>query len=100
MAVTVISELPGQTAEADDALQQQLGVVSNPPAGVVLRIAGPTADGWRIISVWDSQEAFDAFRRDRLEPALRAAGRPLPTFEISPVHSMRVIKTPTLAAGR
>lgn len=100
MAITVISELAGQTAEGDQALQEQLGVVSNPPAGVVLRLAGPTKSGWRVISVWDSQEEFEAFRRDRLEPALQAAGRPIPNFEISALESIRIVKTPALTNSR
>jgi hypothetical protein len=30
--------------------------------------------GTRVVDVWESQEAFDAFIRDRLQPAFAKAG--------------------------
>jgi len=90
MAILVIAVNPGGTAEQDEAMITQLGLDANPPAGSRARLAGSYEGGWRIISVWDSQEAFDAFRRDRLEPALRQAGRPVPQFQIAPLHSVRI----------
>ena len=90
MPVAVIAVNPGGTAEMDEAIQKHMSLDDNPAAGSVVRIAGPYQDGWRIISVWDSRDAFDAFRRDRLEPALRQAGRPVPEFEFWPVHSVRI----------
>lgn len=89
MAVLVISQNPGGTAEQDEAIMRQMGVIENPPAGVLVRAAGPVEGGWRIISIWESQEAFDTFRRDRLEPAFRQVGRQVPQFEITPLHSVR-----------
>lgn len=84
MSVVVISVAPGVGAEQDAAMLAALDLENNPPAGGQLRIAGPTDAGWRIISVWDSQEAFDTFVRDPLE----RAGRPTPEFEVSPVESL------------
>jgi hypothetical protein len=69
-----------------------LDLENEPPAGAHLRIAGPTDAGWRIISVWDSEEAFDAFLRDRLTPMFEQAGRATPEFEISPMESLITIQ--------
>ena len=69
-------------------------MVSDPPPGFLMRLAGPTEGGWRNLSVWESQEAFGAFRRERLEPALKQSGRPIPNFQIWQLHSVRVVKTP------
>jgi hypothetical protein len=44
------------------------------PDGARLAVGGPTSDGWRMTTVWDSLEARDAFYRDRLGPAFAAAG--------------------------
>ncbi len=90
MAVAVIAVNPGGTAEQDEALQRHLNLADNPPAGSLARLAGPVEGGWRIISVWDSEEAFTTFRRERLEPALQQAGRSVPQFEIAPLHSVRI----------
>ena len=86
MAIVVIAQNPGVTAEQDDAMMQQL----TPGPGNLARLAGPFEGGWRVISVWESQEAFDTFRRERLELALRQAGRPVPQFQIAPLHSVRI----------
>ena len=88
MAILVIAEIPGGTAEQDEAMVKRLGIGSNPPKGSLLRVAGPTPAGWRVVSLWESQEAFDGFRRDRLEPALKEAGRPVPEFQISKAQSV------------
>ena len=53
-----------------------------------VRIAGPTENGWRIVSLWDSRESFDTFLHDRLTPTLERAGRPVPQFEFWPIESV------------
>ncbi len=53
------------------------------PAGLILHVAGPTDEGFRIIDVWESEQAWERFRRERLAPAIAALGgpsRPEPTF--------------------
>jgi hypothetical protein len=88
MSVLVIAEAPGVTAEQDQAIMQALNLEGDPPAGARARLAGPTETGWRIVSLWDSRESFDAFVRDRLTPALEKAGRPMPPFEFWPIESV------------
>jgi len=36
------------------------------PEGLVLHVAGPTEEGFRMIGIWDSKETWDRFRNDRL----------------------------------
>jgi hypothetical protein len=53
------------------------------PDGLILRAAGPTDEGFRIIAVWESESAWECFRRERLAPAIACLGgpaRPEPTF--------------------
>jgi hypothetical protein len=49
-------------------------------------------EGWRVITVWDSPEAFDRFREEKLLPAIReiAGGGGPPPVEpvVSPVHRL------------
>jgi hypothetical protein len=41
------------------------------PDGLIVHVAGPTDSGFRIIDVWESQEAWERFRNERLRPAAR-----------------------------
>src|SRR6266480_2925853 len=64
--------------------------VEPPPDGLILHVAGPTDEGFRIIDVWESKQAWQDFRAQRLAPAIAAFGgpsRPEPTFrDLRPAH--------------
>ena len=66
------------------------GLVDPPPSGLLVHVAGPTDEGVRIIDVWESEEAWERFRSERLAPAIAALGgpsRPEPTFrDLHPEH--------------
>jgi hypothetical protein len=58
--------------------------------GVIFHIAGPTADGWRVVEVWESEEAMVQFFQGKLSAALQKAnitGQP----DVFPVHAMTVL---------
>ena len=88
MAVVVIGEIPGGTAEQDEAMMKELGLEGNPAPGVLMRLAGPIPGGWRIVSIWESEDAFQNFRRDRLLPLLAKRGGPMPQVQIWPMQSV------------
>ena len=53
------------------------------PEGLILHVAGPTDEGFRIIAVWESEHAWRRFQAERVQPAIAALGgphRPEPTF--------------------
>ena len=74
MAVLVIGEMQGGNAAMDQRLMQELGIQEAPAAGAIARFAGPTDKGYRIISVWESEEHFRTFQRERLLPTLQRLG--------------------------
>ena len=93
MALLVIGRVAGGNAQLDQQTMQGIGVSpQNPPAGVLLRIAGPVEGGYRVITVWESAEAWETFRRDRLEPYFKQAGREAPSFEVSPIDMYMTVK--------
>jgi hypothetical protein len=60
------------------------------PEGCQLHIAGPVENGWRVITVWDSEGQFQQFPRRELIPALREADegdRIAPHISAEPVHN-------------
>ena len=48
------------------------------PEGLILQVAGPTDEGFRVIGIWESKEAWQRFHADRLAPAIAALRRPIP----------------------
>lgn len=62
------------------------------PTGLILHVAGKTEEGFRIIDFWESEQAWQKFRAQRLVPAIAALGgpsRPEPTFR--DLHTAHVV---------
>ena len=74
MAIGFIFNNPGQTQEQYDAAVEQLNLAESLPEGWIFHVAGPTEDGWRVVEVWESQEAADAYFQGRLGQVLQNAG--------------------------
>lgn len=78
MAVTMVQEMPGATQAVYDKILDKLGIG---PEGALIEgqlahIASPMDGGWRVVDVWESEEAFNKFAEERLGPAMAAAGGP------------------------
>lgn len=71
MAVAVVVQSQEITPEGFDTVTQKLG--DEPPEGILARMAGSVAGGFRVITVWESREQYERFREERLLPAIREA---------------------------
>jgi hypothetical protein len=91
VAILVLYEVAGMTAEQDAAMVKALDLDSSPPTGWRIRMAGPTAEGWRVLSLWDSEHDFERFRDDRLAPSFTAASLALPPFLIWPIETVDTV---------
>jgi ribosomal protein S18 acetylase RimI-like enzyme len=81
MPIAQIIDMPGAgTREYDEAFAL-IHPNGSWPEGQLHHIAGPTPDGFRVIDVWQSREAFERFARDVLAPlglaGLEGAGFPV-----------------------
>jgi hypothetical protein len=75
MATAYLFEIPGVTAEQGTALLRELGLSETPPAGQILHIEGPMdGEGLRVVDVWESEEALNAFIQGQLLPAVQRIG--------------------------
>jgi heme-degrading monooxygenase HmoA len=93
MAVVVVNEVEGGTQEFYDQVNSKVMPGQDLPDGAELHIAGPTENGWRVITVWESEEKFNQFRTETLIPTLKEAGgddRVAPSIKADPVY--RLIK--------
>ncbi len=88
MSVAMMVDNPDGSRETYDKVIEHLGL-GEKPAGGIFHVAGPSPNGgWRVVEVWESEEDAQRFVRERLGPALEAAGvsRP-PNPQIWPVHN-------------
>ena len=88
LAVGLILNFPSGTQEQYDTVLEQLNLGERMPPGGISHAAGPTEEGWRVVDVWESQEAFDTFLHERLYQAMQNAGMPPPQVETWPVYSV------------
>ena len=66
MAVVIVNEMEGGNQEMYDQVNPKVMEGGNLPEGCQLHIAGPYESGWRVITVWDSEERFQQFRDEKL----------------------------------
>lgn len=91
MAVGLLIEIPGGTQQQYDAVMDRLDLARPDaiwPEGILCHVAGPMEGGWRVVDVWQSQEHFDRFFREKLEQAIREVGVPPFQPKTFPVHNL------------
>lgn len=85
-AVVEADELP---AEPYQALEAKVGWRELPPVGGISHVAAIDGDVAKMVTVWESPAAMEAFSRDRIGPAAAALGFPaLPAPELYPLHAL------------
>ena len=89
MAVLVIADIPGATAEQYEAVSRALGFRDpdfEPPAGLISHTAGIDGSGVLIVDEWESAEDFERLM-ERAVPAMQEIGVPPMQPRILPVHN-------------
>ena len=71
MAYGIVHQFPGGTQEQYEA---SIAAVhpngGSLPEGQIFHAAGPSADGWTVVAIHDSQESWERFRDDMLMPRM------------------------------
>ncbi len=76
-----------------DGVNAAMDVANNPPAGMIFHWAGEVDGKWTVTDLWESREAYDRFREERLFPAIQQvsgmdpASGPQPTVTEFAVHN-------------
>ncbi len=83
----MLLDVPEGTEEQYSALRRELG---DPVSveGCLLHIAGPTGGGWRIVEVWESEEALERYFGDELAAALQRIDMPTAERELFSVFEL------------
>ena len=95
MPVVLIHQGAGLTRESYEETVRKLtdgkGVHSPadwPVEGLLTHTAGEADGGFRVVDVWESEEAMNDFRDNRLFPAIKAAVGELPSQPKIQVHEV------------
>jgi hypothetical protein len=80
MAVGVQLDLKGATLEQYDKVLQKMGFRPGGPGapGALFHWVTKTADGIRVIDVWESRATFDKFAQEKIGPITQEVGVPAP----------------------
>lgn len=70
MAVLVIADVPGQTAEGYDGMLAALVTDLKDAPGFIAHGGGPSADGWKTFEVWASLNEATRFFAGYVRPLL------------------------------
>jgi len=91
MAVVVVNEIEAGNQDFYEQVNPKVMPDGKLPDGCQLHIAGPIDNGWRVITVWESEERFQQFRNEKLLPAMTEVGseaRIAPNIKAQPVHRL------------
>ena len=88
----MIHDSPGGTREQYEEVGKRLtngrgldSLAAWPAEGILSHVAGPTDNGWRVIDVWESEEAFQSFG-STIGPILQDVGFPGEP-KLYPIHN-------------
>lgn len=91
MSIVMSMEWAGITQDQYNQVMRNLDLDKNPPAGAIFHVAGFTSGTLRVLDIWESQQAFERFQKDRLPAAVQKAGiTSQPKVQFYPVHNIYV----------
>src|SRR5213592_2834970 len=77
MSTVILMEWAGVTQDQYNQVMRTLDLDKNPPAGGIFHVAGFTAGTLHVLDVWESQQAFERFQKDRLAAPCRRRASPV-----------------------
>ena len=92
MAFVRLFDNPDGTQQQYDQASAAIGVTGeNAPDGAILHVAGASPNGgWRVVEIWESEDAARKFDEEQIEPVLRQVGIQRPAPETWQVHNLIV----------
>ena len=88
MAIVMIHDVSdGTLAEYDQVISELEATGHGHPPGRLSHVVARKGNGYLVVDVWESQEAFDRFG-ETLVPLLERAGGRVPAPQFYPVHNV------------
>ena len=73
MSIGLVFEGASVTQAQYDQVAKECSPDNKLPNGMLYHAAGSSPTGWRVVEVWESQEAADQFLKEKLGAALQRA---------------------------
>ena len=91
MSTVILMEWAGVKQDQYNQVMRTLDLDKNPPAGGIFHVAGFTAGTLHVLDVWESQQAFQNFFEERIQPAVQEVGMEgQPDVQFYPPHGVFV----------
>ena len=74
MSTVMVMEWTGITQDQYNQVMRALDMDKMPPMGGILHVAGFQGGTLRVMDIWESQQAFEKFQKERLTMAMQKAG--------------------------
>jgi heme-degrading monooxygenase HmoA len=87
--VALIQDFPDGTLDQYDRVVERMQLGGELPEGAIFHAAGEHEGGLRVVDVWESDEAFDAFAQSQIGPHTAAENMAEPKITRFPVHRTR-----------
>src|SRR5262245_53312657 len=98
MSTVMLMEWSGVTPDQYNQVMRTLDLDKNPPNGEIFHVVGFTSGTMRVLDIWESQQSFEKFQKERINAAVQKAGiNGQPKVQFYPVHNIYV---PNLEAIR
>lgn len=73
MSIGLVFEGSAVTQAQYDQVAKEVSPDNKRPNGMLYHAAGSSPTGWRVVEIWESQEAADRFLKEKLGEALKRA---------------------------
>jgi hypothetical protein len=87
MAFAILAEIPDLTREQYELVVRKVNE-SGSPAGALFHAGGPIEGGYRVVEVWETREAADAFHGSALMADASAASPPPKIIMTWPIYGI------------
>jgi hypothetical protein len=91
MPTVMLMEWPSVSETQYGQVMKALDLDQNRPAGAIFHVSGFSGGKLHVLDIWESQEAFERFQRERLTSAVQKVGiSGQPTIQFYPAHNIYV----------
>ena len=88
--IVALIEWEGITKDIYDEIRRQVPLEGDVPKGLVSHIATFDKKGLRVIDIWESEEDFNGYIKNRIIPVTIKLVDTKPKLEIYPLHALFV----------